>query len=97
MVTTSRLDLHITLPVTDLVVNMWKPPITFDLKLNPRIPTNFVLLTVNAESEAVPSYSTNPRDMAFKSSATWTGRSVEAKTLLEKCGNYNPRFLEVKT
>ena len=97
VVSTSRLDLQITLPVTDLVANMWKPPTTFNLKLNPRIPTNFVLLTVNSESEAVPSYSTNPRDMAFQSTATWTGRSVDAKTLLEKCGNYNPRFLVVKT
>lgn len=97
VITTSRLDLRITLPVTDLVANMWNPPTTFDLKLNPRIVTNIVLLTVNSESEAVQSHSTNPRDMEFQSTATWTGRSEDAKMLLEKCGNYNLRFLVVKT
>jgi hypothetical protein len=97
IVRTNRLHVQFTLPVTDLISNMWKPPTVFNLRLNPNVPNHFLLLSVNSETEGVPTFSTNPKDMAFKSTSTWTGREVDAKTLMEKCGSYPPRFLAVKT
>ena len=97
IVKTNRLELQFTLPVTDLIANMWKPPTTFNLRLNANVPTHFIVLSVGTETDAMPSFSNNPRDMAFQSTSTWIGKEVDAKTLMARCGTFTPRFLVVKT
>jgi TonB family protein len=97
VVKTSRLELQFTLPVTDLIANLWKPPTTFTLRLSPDTATHFIILSVDTKMYSVPPITGKPGDLGFESESTWTAKPVDAKTMLQRCGSYTPKFLVVKT
>ncbi|QWD87675.1 hypothetical protein AOC06_03670 [Polynucleobacter paludilacus] len=89
----------ISLPVTDVIKNLWEKQKEFNLRLNPSVPTHYVILYVsNGDIDASPNMAGNPaKETVWTVTTHWSAKEVDAITFSNSCQKTRMNYLVVKT
>ena len=89
----------ISLPITDLIKNLWEKQKEFNLRLNPAVPLHYVILYVsNGDIDASPNMAGNPaKETVWTVTTQWTAKEVDAKTFNSSCPSSKTQYLVANT